>query len=58
MVAKTMQKSFRFSPDIVALLRKMANASRRSQTNVVETALIETAHRWNISVEYKKGRWQ
>jgi len=49
-VTKTEQKSFRFSPDMARLLVKLARSTRRSQTNVMEVALLELAQRLNVPV--------
>lgn len=49
-MTKTEQKSFRFSPDMARLLVKLARSTRRSQTNVMEVALLDLAQRLNVPV--------
>lgn len=49
-MTKTEQKSFRFSPDMARLLVKLARSTRRSQTNVMEVALLDLAKRLNVPV--------
>jgi hypothetical protein len=42
--------SFRFRPDVLALLARLCERERRSATNMVEVALVEYAKQQGVSV--------
>jgi hypothetical protein len=50
---KTVSVSFRVSPEFKALLEAAAQAERRSQTNMLETLLLEYCRKHGIQVAIK-----